>query len=413
MVAPGKKRTSPSRAERSTSMDQVVLSAALHLFSTAGVDSTTIALVAKEVGASVGAVYSRYESVDDLISGVWDTILEPCFDELLEEIRTCFNGNDPKALEHLAARLSKPSVQLNALVEILAVVRRYPISADYIRSRVTSQLKHHVEKSSYPAGLAIPEVSMIVGALLLQPVLPRRDQESAAAYLKLLAQAHEGSAYLNYPPVEATPVLLPWPEVDTGNPTKDLFMKAAYQVIARTGFEKASTNRIARVAGKGFSGVYKDFHSKDEFMESAASDLIFQLFSTVVVPFIGITEEEYVFRSMRNVRSLNSDENRLARQLRLECIVAARHHPSIKRALRKGFATTAEMLHKLIAQHFNMTSSTDLQIADALWLLIRVNNVGMPLLAANTALLETVDWTPGSHALYGLITRYGFQVQAG
>jgi len=412
MAVPSKQQSAPTRAQRSASMDQIVLSAALRLFSTVGVDSTTIQLVAQRVGASVGSVYSRYESVDDLISGVWDKFLDDSFSELLEEIRTCFNGHDAKAIDLLAARLAKPSVKLNALVEILAVVRRYPISADYIRTRVTEQLKSHVEKSSFPAGLAIPEVSMILGALLLQPVLPRRDQESAAIFLKLLAQAHEGTDYLNHPPVEASPIQIPLPEVNSEDPTKDLFVNAAYQVIARTGFENASANRIARIAGKGFSGVYKEFKSKDEFMEAAALELVLQLFSMVVVPFVGVTKEQYVFQSIRNVRSLNFDDNRLARQLRLECIVAARHHPTIKQSLRKSFLTTAGMLHELIAKHFNMTSQVQIQTADALWFLLRVNNVGLPLLAANSSYLETIDWTPGSYALHGLITKHGFTVKA-
>ena len=402
------KQSKLTRADKAEAISKVLLATALKSIATNGVDLTSIQSVAADAQTSTGAVYSRYESVDDLISVLWEEKLDRHLANLLELVRLwCGHGNQT-AKSALIAELSRPSLNSVALVEVLAVVRRYPMSAEIVRGRVTALLRHHIKECAKPAGQSMPQVAVLLGALLLHPVLPRTDQDSAEVLLDMLSEMFKNASALKVPSVKPKPYPISLPRAENNNGQVEQFSNAAFQVIARTGFEKASANRIAREAGKGFAGIYKEFGSKEDFMEDITSSLVKQFVSLSITPFVGASKNKYLEMSVSNAKSLTCSENRLMRYLRLEIIVAARHHQRIKRSLKTNFEESSKHLHMIIAKEFGMTSERAILDADALWVLLRVNGVGIPLIRSSSAYIDEIDWTPASAALYDLLKARGF-----
>ena len=62
----------------------------------------------------------------------------------------------------------------------------------------------------------------------------------------------------------------------------------------------------------------------------------------------------------------------------------------------------------IIAKEFGMTSERAILDADALWVLLRVDGVGIPLIRSSSAYIDEIDWTPASAALYDLLKARGF-----
>lgn len=409
MASTGVKSRSRTRQSQTEATSKRLLSIALKSIAVRGVDQTTLQVLASDAKTSIGPIYSRYESADDLVSDVFEKILEAHFHALLDDLHAWCVDGDRNARDRLAKELAKPSTESKALVEVLAVARRYPLTGDVVRTSVSSAVRRLVTQAGTTrAPLTISRVTIFLGAIFIFPVLPEHEQATTDALLELLKEASDNDAATRERPRSPEPITLPLPTVQTDNELYTDFANALFHVIARTGYEKASANRISRASQRSFASIYRDFESKDVFMESVVTSFVDQMVLLNLTPFFGISREEYLERSVTMARTLVSDENRAYRQLRLETVVAARHHSKIARSLKRQFTESAKVLHQLVDEHFGKSAPKHLEEANALWLLVRSNGLGFSLLTANTSILESIQWAPGSAALYGLLEARGF-----
>jgi AcrR family transcriptional regulator len=398
-----------TRNQKTALMNKKVLDIATKSIADRGVDLTTIQLLAEKAKTSIGPVYARYESVDDLAGDVFEHRLVAHFDFLLASMRSWCFERDSEAYRTLRDEFIRPSPLSKALVEVLAVARRYPMTADLVRPTITTTLRRHVEAlNDIPLGISISQATVLLGSLLLHPCLPDQTEATAEELLEMLHSANNDVEARGQKPVRIEPLLIPIPMVEAENELLTDFTNALFRVISQTGYEKASANRIARTANHGFSSIYKSFDSKEVFMESVTSVFVAQMVALNLTPFLGISRDEYIARSVTMGRTLTSEDNRGYRQLRLETVIAARHHPKIRKSLQKNFRESTQLLRQLITDHFNMDHERHFFDAETLWTLVRCNGMGISLLSATTPLMESIEWAPGSASLYNLLESRGF-----
>jgi AcrR family transcriptional regulator len=121
-------RSAPTRDERRTRTRRELLDAAERLFSAQGFHATTVDQVADAAGYTKGAVYSNFESKEDLFLGVYERRV----DRALPAVRTAFDESSTavEAFERItlesAARRGSEDGWLAVFFEFWAHVLRHP-----------------------------------------------------------------------------------------------------------------------------------------------------------------------------------------------------------------------------------------------------------------------------------------------
>jgi len=154
-------------------------------------------------------------------------------------------------------------------------------------------------------------------------------------------------------------------------------------VIARGGFEHASSNRIARAAGLSVSRVYRHFDSKHDLAAQALTATIDRIVGDNALAFVGVDRATYEQMVLAAGRALCDPAAVPVRRLRLECVLAARHHPEIHAEVRRAF----DRAERTVTDRFRTlapTGSDDaLDSARSVWHLVR--NFGFGVLALDEA----------------------------
>lgn len=378
-----------SRAQRTKEVQADISAAALKLLGTKGVDGLALTKIASEAGMSNGPLYGRYDSPEDVALELWEGPIRDRFHLLLDEATRFALGDAPEPSEWLLAEMTHPSAESLAVVETLAVARRYPMLAESVRTEVESALgKIRPESPTIAFSAIYPWVTLPLGAIIYSGMLPSNSPPWSEA-LRLGRQAAieaTGPEFAGSPP---EPIELSLPIPDSGDLGLDQFVTAVMNVVARVGYEKTTAQRVARAAGHSFSSAYTHVGSKDELMTFAITAMIDQIIMTGDLSFLGLTGEAR-FRGMIALElGLVSDKNRALRQLRAESLIAARHHDDLGDALRTRFT---ESIAHIQASDIEGTGTN--HPALTFWHAARAHGIASVLLSMNTPSLDDVDWTP-------------------
>lgn len=390
-----------TRSERSEETTRLILAEGLGLVAEEGLDRSSAISLAKRCGLSTGPVYARYDTPEDVAVDLWQRTLDPALAELLHGLRAAVAGS-AAATADLAAEMLRPAPTTAAICELVAVARRYPQLAEQIREDLGSRLRAHLAaQPAVPPAMVLGQVSFLLGSLTLAPIVAEENRADGSGSLGLIAEICADVPARSAPRVDPEPRVMPLPESATGDPLRDELAEAVTAVVARVGFEHATATRIARQAGRGFSTYYKRFSSKDELLVSIVASLVEQIVRISARGFAGLSREEFIAGSVANARGLCAEENRENRHLRVEVMVAARHHPEIAEVVDRVYATARGE----IEQEFRRTTAAaDRERAMDYWALVRANNIGMSVLASATSMLQGVDWTPASAGLFDVFS---------
>ncbi|CAM8659457.1 DNA-binding HTH domain, TetR-type [Acidimicrobiia bacterium] len=376
-----------SRAQRTKNVQTDISAAALKLLSTKGVDGLSLTKVAAEAGLSNGPLYGRYDSPEDVALELWEGSIRDRFHLLLDEAARFALGDAPDPSEWLVTEMTNPSAESLAVVETIAVARRYPMLAESVRTEVDSALqKIRTESSTIPFSAIYPWITLPLGAIVYSGMLPS-ESPPWADILRVGRQAAIQAPAPTYVGSHPAPLELNLPNPDTGDLGLDEFVTAVMLVVTRVGYEKATAQRVARAAGHSFSSAYTHVESKDELMMFAITAMIDQIIMTGDESFLHMTGDELFLGMIALELGLISDNNRSLRQLRAESLVAARHHKSLGEILRTRLIESAA--HVRTAE-----KSETVPLSSAFWYGARANGMTSLLLSLNTRLLDDVDWMP-------------------
>jgi AcrR family transcriptional regulator len=376
-----------SRAQRTKEVQADISAAALRLLSTNGVDGLALTKIAAEAGMSNGPLYGRYDSPEDVALELWEGPIRDRFHLLLDEAAQFVLGDAPEPSEWLLAEMTNPSAESLAVVETLAVARRFPMLAESVRTDVDSALqKIHAESSTIAFSAIYPWITLPLGAIIYSGMLPSASPPWAET-LRVGRQAANQAADPTYVGSHPAPLELKFPHPDTGDLGLDEFVSAVMHVVSRVGYERATAQRVARAAGHSFSSAYTHVGSKDELMTFALTAMIDQIIMTGDKSFLHMTGEEQFLGMIALELGIISDNYRSLRQLRAESLVAARHHESLSEILRVRFIESTA--------HIKTAKKGEaVTLSSVFWYGARAHGMTSLLLSLNTRLLDDVDWIP-------------------
>ena len=396
----------PARRRRhAASNDAAIHDISLRLLAANGVDGLSFSEMAEQAGLTRAPIYARYDSPEDVAADLWNSTLLPRMDALIEMNRQWYQSTAEFPSDELLREFTKPSMESGALVEVMAVARRFPYLQDLVDETVTERIEAYVASQDVPRAVSVTQLAILFGTLFLAPVVGPTMKDGWKYALPVGREQFTDAEAWTAPPrqVQAMEFSLPSPAFD--DELLDTFVPAIMHVVARTGYANASANRIAREAGRAFNVVYERFDSKEDLMERAVVAWVEDGMGQALIPFVTISDEEFKTIAAMRGRSLVAPINRPFRNLRNEMTLAARHHRSIARAASKLYGEAARKGRSLFeAAYEGVTDEVYAQIG-LIGSLVRSNGFGLSLLGSCTGALVDVDFTPAGDGHVRCIAR--------
>lgn len=131
-------------------------------------------------------------------------------------------------------------------------------------------------------------------------------------------------------------------------------------------------------------------------MERVVSAWVEDGVKTAFTPFLGITDAEFIVRSVTQGHALVAEINRPFRNLRNEMTLAARHHQNIAADMVELYAKAAQSGYDAFASTYSGSNAELFQEIGRLGSIIRSNGFGLCLMGSCVGTLADIDWTPAS-----------------
>jgi len=362
--------------------DQRVLDAAVAVLDQFGLDGMNARRVAEAAGLSTGAVYGRFENVDELMVEVWQRRLCGVLRAGLERaVRFC-DPVDGIIPSYVPEELDEVCERIGAL--FVALAPRNDVLAEVILPEVHSWLLGVGLGPEQPminrANRAVA-VASYFGAMLYASV---SDALNPNWEMCLDWWARSRDVARNRPVPLRTRGLLPEFSVDSGDADLDRLLLATAEVIARAGVAGTTLTRIARRASMPRSAVYSHYDSRDELVHACV--------------YHATVNARMNQRRLDAVRSIDGladilmqgvgSTTRVWRRQRVEALLAAISDTRLASAvLQAGLEAEAEVVR--------LARPADLESEYALRQLLRFYDVilaGACVVPEVSNVLDDVDW---------------------
>jgi AcrR family transcriptional regulator len=319
------------RSLSSQENDERLLEAALDEIVAVGVDGLGMSGVARRAGLTTGALYGRYENVNELAAAVWTArVRDAHFAFLDAAVRALVDRDGSIAVAEFVGELTCPSRSTIAALDLLATAHRIDELDEVVTPDVDAWLKGWGAAPRGRPRLRRAQVLFTIGSLwgVLLHAIPRA---RPAHWEQVFTDV--GRSYVREQ--EAFPTrFVPEPagsvRANVGDPSQDALIDSVLAITARVGFERATASRISRRANLTSGAIYTRYQTKDELLAHAIEVLLAQRFAD------DLEANTYLFTApdvgaatARVVGGYLSPARRDWRIFRVEAQIAARHHPPI------------------------------------------------------------------------------------
>ena len=384
-----------ARSANAVRRDAEILDAAVDELVDAGIDGLGMLAVARRCGLAAGSVYSRHETVGELLVEVWEQRSRPDTTEFLSILASVVSG-EAVDLDDLIARILTPSKSLLVGIQCLAQSRRVPELQEVIRPAFDHVMKWDthspVERAriAYLAGYAL-------GAVVRHQItpIPRSVLEFS---LDAMSRAVT-STVPNLAP-DWNPPLGGIVRAHSDSDLRNALIESAMSVIGQVGLVNTTVSRIGRRAGLTAGAVYTAYETKDDLLIDAVRTLLGEAISA---------NRELTDQAADRLRMADASAALLVRAagpvrrpwllFRLEAYMAALY--------RRDLAAVLDELHtENLARYHSLISSTG--APEPLILAVAVAGQSIPLglsiLDEWLDGLELLDYRHVTEPLFGRIT---------
>jgi DNA-binding transcriptional regulator YbjK len=353
-----------------------------------------MAHIARDSQMSKSPLYRRYDDAIDVAVDVWDFHLRDHLHHIIDEIRNYVGTGDEQSLNWLCAEMCQPSPESTALIECIAVARRYEYLFETVELDVDRVVEDYLSTLSHlPTDIALAYVVYVFGGLFVGSLLPCNQSEIKQAFEMWADYLNDESLRIDAEmPKEICPIPLRMP--DTDDPTISHLIVAATRVITRTGFEKATANRIARYANKAFSTSYAYFDSKEELM-TYATEFVFRdsIVRNDMMFFDGDINQQTSFSASRIYELSNPSASEETRLFRIEATLAARHHESLGLSVSELFEQSLNQVLAVTGKNKKLQDEVK-----SVWISVRISGFGYNVFGLVAPNYRDVNWMSTARA---------------
>jgi len=261
-----------SRVERNSAL---LGKAAVSILAESGWTSLSTRTLCARCGLTSGALYTRFESLEQLLELLWVTQLEAALLEPLDMAAKALAAADEATFVAALTALARPNPTVLAAVELVQAAMVEPDLASFFLPRIRTLL---VDRTTPSEALSSVDAAVSATILFIGFGFVLKSRRPWASAIDLLPELRRYFAALSRPAdAEPTPrdeiaeYLYSYP-FDTGDERLDRVLQATAMTIGEVGYRRATVQRIARAA-------------------SVSTGFIMSRFPTKLDLFITITEE--------------------------------------------------------------------------------------------------------------------------
>ena len=336
-------RMSPQtrRTGRALRNDELLRTSAARIVQKFGLDGVSMALIANDAGLTTGALYGRFEVVDDVLVDLWKNGASGAIFALVEDMLATSSGTRPDSSER---RNIDPLAMCG--LQILVASRRNPTIAEAIEAELKSWTeKWNLGGSSTPTQRMRSSVllSAIFGRLASDCLVHSDDRYRSMYDQVRRATEMAESAMLVHESAGLEVVAV------GGDPLSNDLINATMDVIAKSGVEQSTLSRISRRAGVTTGAIYSRYESKIELVIDAIEVLVATVARTSSkLVIIGAQNHDMSTSVARMFHTAVSPDRAPWNRFRLETYLAGLSNSAIRRCLRRIQATSDERYFALL-----------------------------------------------------------------
>ncbi len=385
------------QSEKSRQTDLKVAHSAARAVRTVGVDQMALTRVAADAGFSSGAIYARCDDRSELVVLAWEKSFWPMLSEILTPLVDAVLSNSQESVAHVsamfeAASSSEANPDLGSAMEILVASRRDEVIGEVVQRDILGLLDDRgVGPSTDGANrqAVVAAMATLFGASLLNSVYSQGavNPINPAALIELFTRAVRTATKPSQPQgIKQIPQPYTFPS--TRDDIRDALISASEYVIARSGIHRATVSRIARRAGVSVGAIYGLYENKDALV----ADCLEVLFPPQLAQDAKAWAQVFTATDQRTMvteilSQYMSPSYQQWRRFRLECIVAARHSPSVAQQLGSYSALTQEELLRASA-----LAPRNAGIRPETGLSARASVIGLSILEIVDPTICNLDW---------------------
>jgi AcrR family transcriptional regulator len=320
-----------------------LLSCAVDEIIEVGPDRLGFTSIARRAGLSTGALYARYENVDELILEVWMAEGLPVLRRLLVDLEESLPRESGVAARlRLSEQLSGADRGVLILVNLLVVSRRIEATFEEIAPSVVEEVAKFSSR--------VPAIEFYLGTILGIAMgvsgtgLHGLDWQGPVAMISNAVRRTVEPQEIA-PDFANTPETVHFPD-DAEEIDRRLFDAVAY-VIARVGASQATISRIARRAKVNPASIYMRYEDKDALFAACMTYVMrmgdsrnAQILDDYQESIQNPKEISPADEAIVMFRGNQSPEHASIRRLRLETMFAAMHDENLRRMNQDIYMTT-------------------------------------------------------------------------
>ena len=340
-----------ARSARSLANSAKVLNAVRKNAIKVGLDEISVGSVAKLCGLSTGSIYSRFEDTDEMAIALWEQVVKKPFKQRLRRDVDYLHTPDSAGLSiddeaTIKADFETPDELSKLGVEFLVVAKRNNAIGEVVIPEVSQWFNefglNHANSEIDNAAVALGLSASIGTALRAFALGSNSDWLAIAGGVRDAVTAAGRATPLTRPPDLPLPGVF---EIQTGNPVRDALITAVGQVVAKSGYARATISRIVRKSGLSNGSLYNLYENKEELTDDAMQ-MTLSYASGVNREGNRIAESQRrADRGLGNSFALGLMPGR--RQwldFRLECLIASRNHLPTKNKFKESLISSRDAL---------------------------------------------------------------------
>jgi AcrR family transcriptional regulator len=316
------------RSARALTNDQAIRTAAVQLIFNKGIDSISFRDVGQEAGLTHGALYARFEDVDELLIDLWASVLR---DRAISMFTAASDAalNPTHANVHAVIETIRDASTVDAVtVQVLLASRRFPI----LQEEVENFVRDFLETSGAEVSDAVQSRALVLFALMIIVILSNSQFGPDVECLDFLESILRESLAVDVAEVASIAVREPSDRLIAA-PKPDLRSQLTFHTfsaVGRSGYMRATISRISRRANCSPGSIYKIYPSKED-LTIAAIRAVLQAPGIALAHFNDILEEGAIAQLLYSSASAQND---VRKSFTLEVAMASAYSEKLRRAVQ-------------------------------------------------------------------------------
>jgi AcrR family transcriptional regulator len=315
------------RSRLAIANDDAIRNAAIELILSTGIDAISFRDVGKRAGLSHGALYARFEDVEELLVDLWNEVLCHRVISLFEASRKAALLPSDGTVAAVLQRVREAEQVDVAAVQVLLLSRRFTV----LREEVDAFVHDYLETIPSNINSAIWSRTMTLFSLVMVKIFSNSEFGLNADRLKFMQPVL--TATLRTDPSEVPPYrYVEADESDDGSIREDLRSQLAYSTygaVGASGYTRATISRISRRANCSPGAIYKLFSSKDELVVFAARRIM-SSWDESPSRLAGLLDVGVLAQSLHDAAS---SRNNLRKYFLMEMMLASTYNAMIRDAV--------------------------------------------------------------------------------